>query len=62
MGVIDTMEVKINAKIDVPKETAAACVKLLEIWVNADNRRRVELDTEETEYGLEQRIFLVEGE
>lgn len=62
MGVIDRMEVKINAKIDVPKETADACVKLLEIWVNADNCRRVELDTEETKYGLEQRIFLVEGE
>ncbi len=62
MALKDKMEVKINAKIDIPKETAAACVKLLEIWLNADNCRRVKLDTEETEYGFEQRIFLVEGE
>lgn len=56
------MEVKIKAKIDVPKETADACVKLLEIWVNADNSRRIEIDSVTTEEGVEQKIYLMEGE
>lgn len=62
MGVINRMEVKIKAKIDVPKETADTCVKLLEIWVNADNSRRIEIDSVTTEEGVEQKIYLVEGE
>lgn len=62
MAIIDRMEVKIKAKIDVPKETAEACVKLLEIWVNADNSRRIEIDSVTTEEGVEQKIYLVEGE
>lgn len=58
MAIIDRMEVKIKAKIDVPKETAEACVKLLEIWVNADNSRRIEIDSVTTEEGVEQKIYL----
>lgn len=62
MGVIDRMEVKVKVKIDVPKETADACVQLLEVWVNADNSRRIEIDPVTTEEGVEQKIYLVEGE
>lgn len=62
MSVLDKVEVKVNAKIDVPAETANACVKLLEIWANADNSRRIEIDSVTTEEGVEQKIYLVEGE
>ncbi len=62
MSVLDKVEVKVNAKIDVPTETANACVKLLEIWANADNSRRIEIDSVTTEEGVEQKIYLVEGE
>ncbi len=63
MSVLDKMEVKINAKIDVPTETAEACVRLLEIWVNAEPNREIESDDVDiVDGGYFRRIHLVEGE
>lgn len=61
--VADKLEVKVNAKIDVPTETAEACVRLLEIWVNAEPNREIEADDVDiVDGGYFKRIHLVEGE
>lgn len=63
MSVLDKVEVKIKAKIDVPKETADVCAKLLEIWVNVQNDRNINVDhVDLVDDGLFRRIQLVEGE
>lgn len=64
MSVLDKVEVKINTKIDVPTETAEACVRLLEIWVNAEPNREIEADDVDIVDGGRyfRRIHLVEGE
>ena len=60
MSVMDKLEVKINAKIDVPKETAEVCAKILEIWANADSKRFVETQLVGTDDRYEQRIIIAE--
>ena len=56
---LDTITVKIQ--VDVSKETAEICARLLEIWTNADSKRFVDVQLERTDDGYGQRITLVDG-
>lgn len=58
---IDTINITIKPKFDVPKETAEICARLLEIWVNADSKRFVDVQLERTDDGYEQKITLADG-
>lgn len=60
MGVQNTVTVTVKAKLDVPKETAETCLKLIETWVNYDNRRKVLQCQVETDGGIETRLYLEE--
>lgn len=62
MGVLNTVTVKVEAKLDVPTETAETCLKLIETWVNYDNRRKVLQCQVETDGGIETRLYLEEEE
>ncbi len=56
---IDTITVKVQ--IDVPKETAEVCARLLEIWANADSKRFVDVQLARTDDGYGQKITLADG-
>lgn len=60
MGVQNTVTVTVKAKLDVPTETAETCLKLIEAWVNYDNRRKVLQCQVETDGGIETRLYLEE--
>lgn len=40
--VVDKLEIKIEPKIVVSKETAETCLKIVEMWVNAERNRGIE--------------------
>lgn len=42
--VVDKLEIKIEPKIVVSKETAEGCLKIVEMWVNAERNRGIEED------------------
>ena len=60
MGGQNTVTVTVKAKLDVPTETAETCLKLIEAWVNYDNRRKVLQCQVETDGGIETRLYLEE--
>lgn len=60
MGAQNTVTVTVKAKLDVPTETAETCLKLIETWVNYDNRRKVLQCQVETDSGIETRLYLEE--
>ena len=39
-----SIEIKIEPKIVVSKETAEGCLKIVEMWVNAERNREIEAD------------------
>lgn len=44
MSVLEKLEIKIEPKIVVSKETAEGCLKIVEMWVNAERNRGIEED------------------
>lgn len=40
----NSIEIKIEPKIVVSKETAEGCLKIVEMWVNAERNRGIEYD------------------
>lgn len=40
----NSIEIKIEPKIVVSKETAEGCLKIVEMWVNAEANRGIETD------------------
>lgn len=56
--VADKIEIKIEPKIVVSKETAEGCLKIVEMWVNAERNRGIEEDFID-EYTVK---FLLKGE
>ena len=58
MSVLDKLEIKIEPKIVVSKETAEGCLKIVEMWVNAERNRGIEEDYID-EYTVK---FLLKGE